>query len=251
MRLTWTESVEVFEAPVILATPVTLTEGLALIVEQIDVLAKGRKLDGVILGTSRKVWLAPSEVEGVKNFESEINRVLGVPIRIENDAALGALGEATNGAGQGYKIVVYYTISTGVGGARVVEGKIDKAAYGFEPGQQIIGANQTLEDYISGQAVEKRFGQKPFEVVDNEFWQETASFLARGLANSILHWSPEVIVLGGSMMKVPGIVIGEVTTALPSFLPSFLPAPKIVLGILGEVAGLHGALALLRETYQH
>jgi glucokinase len=52
----------------------------------------------------------------------------------------GGLGEAVFGAGKGREIVVYMTISTGVGGARIVGGKIDASAMGFEPGHQIIDA---------------------------------------------------------------------------------------------------------------
>lgn len=244
LRLVWAESLAAFEEPVVLPTPTDLNEGLNLIVEQVERFSRGRKLEGAVLGVSRKLW------EGAE-LASPLTTKLGAPVKIENDAALGALGEAVSGAGQGYKIVVYYTISTGVGGARIVSGKIDPAAYGFEPGQQIIESGRTLEDHISGQAVEKQTGRKPFEITDNEFWQRNAHWLAQGLVNSIVHWSPEVVVLGGSMMKRPGIAVEEVTTALHSLLPSFYPPPKIVPATLGEWPGLHGGLALLRQTYQH
>src|SRR3989344_5345381 len=64
---------------------------------------------------------------------------------LENDTALVGLGEAVHGAGKGFSIVAYITVSTGVGGVRVVDGAIDKNIFGFEPGHHIIdmGADMT------------------------------------------------------------------------------------------------------------
>jgi predicted NBD/HSP70 family sugar kinase len=65
-------------------------------------------------------------------------RLDGAPVYIENDKAVVGLGEATYGAGVGYGIVAYHTVSTGVGGVRTEDGKISRASAGFEPGHQII-----------------------------------------------------------------------------------------------------------------
>ncbi len=253
LRLAWAETLDKFNEPIILNTPPSFDAVINLIVEEATKLSGGKKFEQAIIGVTRKV--ASGE-----DLVAALSAKLGVPVKAENDAALGALGEAMAGAGAGHKIVVYYTISTGVGGARIVEGKIDRSAFGFEPGHQVIDAGRSLcpecsgpflEDYISGTAVEKRMGKKPFEINDDEFWQQMARFLAQGLVNSCVHWSPDIIVLGGSMMKKPGIAVEEVVTALHSLLPSFYPPPKVVAAMLGDVVGLHGALALLRETYQH
>jgi len=75
---------------------------------------------------------------------------------IENDASIVGLGEAVSGAGMGEEIVVYITVSTGVGGTRIVSGEIDEHAYGFEPGHELINMQDSLEDLVSGTAVEER-----------------------------------------------------------------------------------------------
>ena len=71
---------------------------------------------------------------------------------IANDTAVVGLGEAHRGAGIGYNIVTYITVSTGVGGTRIVDGRIDRRIYGFEPGHQTIDIdNSVWEGSASGQ----------------------------------------------------------------------------------------------------
>ena len=180
----------------------------------------------------------------------KIRAAFSCPIYIENDTALVGLGEATAGAGQGSKILAYLTVSTGVGGVRIIDGAIDHGVHGFEPGHQIIDfrePNKPFEDYISGTFVEKTTGQKPHSITDPAFWSPMAKILAIGVHNTIVHWSPDVVVLGGSMMKVPGIPIDEVRVELQKISHIFPTLPEIKPASLGEWGGLHGALALLKQ----
>ena len=135
---------------------------------------------------------------------------LKAPVYLENDTATWALGEANAGAGKGKDIVVYMTISTGVGGTRVVHGNLDTSAYGFEIGHQIIdpngpqcgcGGKGHLEAFIGGSSVQKQYGKAPQDITDIAVWQKTAEYLAIGLSNISVFWSPNIIILGGSMMK--------------------------------------------------
>lgn len=194
------------------------------------------------------------------NFElaDRMSEHYGVPIFLENDTALAGLGEATVGAGEGIDIVVYHTISTGVGGAKIVGGVIDVASTGFEPGHQVLDIDRTilgedvsptLENLVSGRAVEARMNMKPFEIPqDDVIWDELAGYLAQGLRNSILYWSPEAIILGGSMMVGdPKIPLEAVRKATVEVLDGVVPCPFITTAKLGDDAGLHGALAFLRQ----
>lgn len=175
-----------------------------------------------------------------------------------NDTAVAALGEAHFGAGRGFGIVAYHTVSTGVGGARVVHGALDTSSVGFEPGHQIIDADvtiregsgaDTLEELISGTAIEKRFGKKPYEILqDDPLWDELARYLSYGLKNTIVYWSPDVIVLGGSMMiGDPRILREDVERHTIATVDGFVPLPAIKDAELGDQGGLFGALATLRE----
>ncbi len=181
-----------------------------------------------------------------------------VPVYLENDAALAGLGEAVFGAGQGMDIVAYHTVSTGVGGVKIEKGVIDEATNGFEPGHQVLDIDRTilgdeisptLENLVSGAGVETRLGVKPYEIPQEDtLWNELAEYLAQGLRNTILYWSPEVIVLGGSMItgdpKIPLEAIRKYTV---EYLDSFVECPFITTATLADNAGLYGAMALLKS----
>jgi fructokinase len=182
----------------------------------------------------------------------------GVPVFLENDTALAGLGEAVHGAGQGIDIVVYHTISTGVGGVKIVGGQIDVASVGFEPGHQVLDIDRTilgedvpptLENLVSGRALEGRMGVKPYDIAqDDVIWDELAGYLAQGLRNTALYWSPEAIILGGSMMVGdPKISLDSVRRATVAVLDGVVPCPFITTAKLGDEAGLHGALVFLQQ----
>ncbi|MEI6494938.1 MAG: ROK family protein [bacterium] len=182
-----------------------------------------------------------------KKIKSSLEGVFGCDVLIENDASMGALGEATYGAGKDEKIVVYLTVSTGVGGARIVNGKIDQSALGFEPGHHYIDGNNTLEDLISGTAVEAKYGCKPKEINDSTVWDDLAHKLAIGLYNVSTFWSPNMIVVGGSMMNEIGIPINNATEYMRALPEVQLAWPKIQHAQLGDSCGLYGALARLQQ----
>lgn len=192
-------------------------------------------------------------------IKETLEKELGVPVYLHNDAAMVGLGEAVHGAGVGYNVVAYVTVSTGVGGARIVNGEIDEYSVGFEPGHQIIDpdktlclecAGNTLEEYVSGAAIAKRFEKPPYEIPQSDpLWNELAQFLAYGLNNIIVHWRPDVVVLGGSMIVGdPAILIKDIQKHLKNTLTIFPEAPPVVLAQLGDVGGLHGAVAYIKQS---
>jgi len=181
-----------------------------------------------------------------------------VPIFLENDSALAGVGEAMFGAGRGSEIVAYHTISTGVGGVKIEDGEIDDASTGFEPGHQILDIDRTvlgeditptLENLVSGTAVAERFGVKAYEIPQSDIvWDELAEYLAQGLRNTILYWSPDVIVLGGSMiLGDPAISVDTIRKYTVKAIDDFTVTPLIVKAELGDHAGLYGALAILKR----
>jgi len=186
-----------------------------------------------------------------------IGRTIDAPVRAENDAAVVGLGEVHYGAGQGSDICVYLTVSTGVGGVRLIDQKIDRSLIGFEPGHQIVDRSSiegedvyeaTLEGRISGTALEQRLGLPPYEIEDPQIWEELAEETAIGVYNAVLHWSPDTVVLGGSMIVGdPAIAVDRIEhyfRSLGSFLPQF---PEIKIAELHSIGGIYGALALARQ----
>lgn len=186
-----------------------------------------------------------------KPLKKELQKVFGKNICLENDAAAAGLGEANFGAGKGSNIVAYVTIGTGVGGARIVDGKLDKNTFGFEPGHQIIihggepcscGGEGHLESYISGRSIERIYGKRASELKSNEL-QEVIKKLAVGLNNITVMWSPEIIVLGGGIMRDKAYPIPDIKKELKTLVKVFEDAPEIKSSVLGDMAGLYGALS--------
>ena len=184
-----------------------------------------------------------------KPLKEMLEKALDCRVFLENDSALVALGEAIHGAGVGYKIVAYITVSTGVGGARIVDCKIDRNCWGFEPGQQIIDYKETiyLEDEISGESLEKRFGKEAYTLRDEIVWEREAKILAVGLNNMIVFWSPDIIVLGGGVME--SIPIEKVKVYLKEMVRKFPNLPVITRAKLNGKGGLYGALEYLKQRY--
>lgn len=187
-----------------------------------------------------------------------LEKSLNTKVSLENDAALAGLGEVHFGAGKGYEIVVYHTISTGVGGVKIERGIIDDYATGFEPGHQILdidhtilgeGVTPTLENLVSGSAIKERMGVEPYEIPqDDTIWNQLAYYLAHGLRNTILYWSPDVIILGGPMIVgAPRIPLDLIIRHTNDVLGDIAPCPLILEATLGNEAGLYGAMTLLKN----
>lgn len=180
------------------------------------------------------------------------------PFILENDTAVAGLGEAHYGAGKNLPIVAYHSVSTGVGGVKVVEGRIDAASIGFEPGHQVLDIDRTilgddisptLENLVSGAGLEERLGVPPREIPQSDVvWKDLAGYLAQGLRNTVLYWSPDVIVLGGAMvLGDPKIELTDIRKATVEALEGFVDCPLITTATLGDSAGLWGALAMARQ----
>lgn len=199
------------------------------------------------------------------------------PVFADNDANVGALGEAGQGAGRGGNPVLYVTLGSGVGGGLVVDGHIYHGAF---PGEAEIGhvrldrAGGTVESRCSGWAVDKKIrercanqpsgglarlvnGQAGGEArhlavalaqgdpVAQTILRETAQDLAFGLSHAVHLFHPEIIVLGGGLSLLGEPLRQAVAEAMPSFImKAFAPGPKLVLARLGEDAVPMGALAL-------
>lgn len=181
--------------------------------------------------------------EGLQ-LQDELQLALGAPVVVRNDAAVIGLGENHAGAGMGSKIMAYITVSTGVGGARIVDGNIDRYTYGFEVGRQIIG-DFMLEELISGTAVRKKFGIEPKDLDSIEERNTLADILALGLYNTVMHWSPDTIVIGGSMIiGTNPIPLDRVRESLAARLNMFPKPPIIAMAKLGDDGGLVGSAIL-------
>jgi len=243
----------------IISTDKNYQPGVTSVIEAGRILLNGKKPNKIVGG-----FAGPLDQKKRRPIDSQLpkwigcplaadlERGFGTPVRLENDAALNGLGEATVGAGKKFGIVGFLTISTGVNGVRIVDGTIDRTTYGFELRHILLADTNkkliTLDQAISGRAIEKKYGQQPHDILDQKVWSAVEQGLAQALTNIALLWSPEVMVIGGAMLKRPGIRLPEVQKYMRRLWPKVLPMPKVVRGTLGDLSGLYGALALARQV---
>lgn len=172
-----------------------------------------------------------------------------------NDAALGGLGEAVFGAGKEFNTIAYLTISTGVGGIRIAEKKLDLLQPYWEPGHHIIDVGGavdtkvhmygTFEAYVSGQAFQRNYGKAPQNCEDPEVWYDYGQKLANGLINVCAFWAPECIVIGGGLSNKFDAFIESVKE---HFLrQNFFPLPEIRKAELGDNSGVYGGFAYIQQ----
>lgn len=86
---------------------------------------------GVIDPDSRRAICANIPCVHGRTIEADLEKALGLPVVIANDADCFALAEAVAGAGRGHPIVFGTILGTGVGGGLVARGKLINASGGF------------------------------------------------------------------------------------------------------------------------
>lgn len=179
----------------------------------------------------------------------KLKEMFGTSVYLENDAAMVGLGEAVYGSGKGNRIVAYVTLSTGVGGARIVNGKIDESNYAFEPGNMLISAKngevEYVERLISGSALQEKYGKQPTEIDDEMVWDEVSEVLGIFLTNVTVMWAPDIVVLGGSIPKK--LNFEKVADYFKRFCKIYPEMPSLKLSELDEKGGLYGGLAYLQK----
>ena len=256
MRLAVSKDGKNVEEPKIVSTPQDFKEGMKLFEQLARELlgdAKPKAVAGGVAGPldKEKTMLVNSpHIPGwvKKPLKEELEKRFAVSVSLENDAVLAGMGEAVEGAGKERSIVVYMTVSTGVGGVRIVDKKAERSAMGFEPGHQVIDQGMTLEQLVSGTGVKARYNKDPREIQDEKIWDELARLLAIGLNNTIVHWSPDIVVLGGAMiLGNPAIPLDKVRKHLKDILTIFPELPPLRKAALGDAAGLYGALELAKQ----
>lgn len=245
------------EKKIIFSTPPNFSEGIKELARQARELTKGGSIEMAVGGIAgpldreKKEIVSPGNIPGWhrKPIRASLQEALDAPVYLENDVALVGLGEATYGAGRGHKIVAYATFSSGFGATRVVNERIDVSRFGFEPAFQIVGycggdfkPNHYLRFHISGARLEAKYGSGPTEINDPETWDEIACWMAVGLNNVIVFWSPDCLVLGGPLLQCASFE--RVTRYVRNAVFVFPELPEMKEAELGDYGGLYGALQL-------
>ena len=206
----------------------------------------------------------------------DLERTLGRPVRLANDADCFALSEACDGAAAGARSVFGVIIGTGTGAGIVIEGRLLSGPnaiageWGHNPlpwpqPQELpgppcyCGRHGCIETFLSGPGMARDHGsgETPPEIVAAAEAGDPAAVatlaryhdrLARALASVINLLDPEAIVLGGGMGRIPSLYT-EVPRLLPRYVFSDTLATRILPPAHGDSSGVRGAAWLwpLRE----
>lgn len=203
-----------------------------------------------------------THVGGWRNFDFPgwVRATLGLDAVMDNDANTGALGEGIYGAGKGHAALFYMTLSTGIGGGILLDGKVWRGAdsYAGEIGHLTIqpdgpeclcGARGCLERMCCGMWLERDYGKSARELLsDAAFVERYVVNLALGLKACIMLLNPSRIVIGGGMSKAGDTLFGPLRKELRRQVTDWSRARiDVVPAALGDDSVLYGALALASE----
>lgn len=204
---------------------------------------------------------------------------------LENDATAAAAAEHRYGAGAGTRNMVYLTISTGVGGGVVADGRLYRGAgNGAELGHVTVdwhgrtcrgcGRPGCLEAYVSGTSIAERAREavaagdgtsslasleeptatevaaaaRAGDRLAQAVWDETVAALACGLTSIVNVFEPEIVVLGGGVSRAGEQLLAPVREWVREH--AMKPAGgsvEIVAAALGDQVGVVGAAAIVYE----
>ena len=208
---------------------------------------------------------------------------LDIPVVAANDATLAALGEYKYGIKKSVSNMVYLTISTGVGGGQIIDGKIYNGSRGFaaewghltldfEGHQCNCGSNGCFETYCSGPAIvriaeemlaetalksslNKHLGKltpqklasaaRDGDQFSIEVWDKVGRYLGVALSVILNTLDPDVIVIGGGVSSALDLMkkTAEREVKTRALYPYTNNIP-VTTAKLGDDAGLIGAAAL-------
>lgn len=249
-----------------------------------EIVGIGLGVAGIIDRKNGRVFSSPNlrAVEGLDLIHG-IHQRFQVPVFIENDANVAALGEKMSGAGKNFENFVLLTLGTGIGGGIIHKSEL--LAVSAEVGHMSINAEAEkcpcgnigcLENYASARAMIARaiamlekgtesilkecckgsiYKITPEDIYNSalegdtlsrEILREAGRALGVGLANLINILSPEAIILSGGLVGAWNIYVQEaIREASRRAFKDLFDAVKIIPSSLRDEAGVVGAASLV------
>lgn len=218
-----------------------------------------------------------------KNFNivEPLKDKFNIPVYLDNDANAAAIGEYVFGAGRGTNNMVFITVSTGIGGGAILNGKIYRGntcnaleighttiekdgpkcncgnygcaealasgtAIGRE-GKEAVerGEKTSLSSYEKITAYEVFKEAEKGDAVSQKVLDKALNYLGICVANIIASFDPEMVIIGGGVSKGGNIVFQKVKEVVDKrCFKAMSESTKIVPAALGTDAGVIGAVAL-------
>ena len=234
------------------------------------------KADGTVLRCVNLGW-------GIFNAADELSKIIGLPVKVGNDANMAALCEMWQGGGKGSKDVIMVTLGTGVGGGIIVDGHV-VAGYngaGGEIGHITVNHDEIepcncgqygcLEQYTSATGIVRMAKRKLAKTQDATklrdykditakdifdvakegdeialgLVDEVGEILGSTLSNIACVTNPEVIVIGGGVSKAGQILIDTIQKHFKESCFHACRDTRFELAQLGNDAGIYGAMQLI------
>jgi glucokinase len=208
----------------------------------------------------------------------------GAPFALQNDATACALAEFRFGAGRGTSTMLYLTVSTGIGGGAVVDGRLHLGATGnaSEFGHLTVlrggrecscGRLGCVEAYSSGTSIAARAtelvacGESTVlsrldritaadvskaaaagDGVARAVWDESVEMLGTAVTDLVNVFEPDLVVLGGGVTRAGAMLLEPIRAqvAREAMRPA-AEAARIALAGLGDRVGVVGAGAVAHE----
>jgi glucokinase len=243
---------------------------------------------GLVAVNGGVVLLAPN-IAGWKNIPlgKTLENHFSVKTLINNDAQLAAYGEWKKGSGIGHSNLIYFTLSTGIGGGIIVNGKPLQGEIGIatELGHITLLADGPmcscghlghLEAFSSGTAIEKYVrdkisgGKGGAEFFKNELpssaeiaeaaragnplakeaFDRAGYYLGIGVTNYLHIFNPSCIIFGGGVSQSGNLIFDPFYASLEKHVLNkrYLENLTITTAKLGDDAGLIGCVEYLRDT---
>jgi len=214
-----------------------------------------------------------------------LQSIFNIPIAINNDANLAAVGEWTFGAGKGHSNLIYLTISTGIGGGIIIDNKLLSgiAGYAGEVGHMTInpqgpvcscGKDGHLEAFASGPSIvrwiksrlEDESLREHFPEGDltakhiseaaesgNELaiaaYERAGKYIGLAIADLLHIFNTSLVIIGGGVSMAGDLLFEPIRKSVHNSVISdaYLDNLQILPAALGDDSGLLGALVLSRE----
>lgn len=233
------------------------------------------------------VILAPN-IQGWKNIELRkiLSAQFNVNVFVNNDARLAALGEYNRGAGIGHDNLLFFTISTGLGGGVILQGKLLEGSIGIatELGHIVLDENGPLcscghrghlESFSSGTAIENYYWERTLDIGNphNKVRKEISAkdiamaaeqgdadavsaferagyYLGIGISNYLHIFNPSCVIFGGGVTQSGDLLFKPFRKSLESHVlnTNYLSNLEIKNAVLKDYAGLIGALEYLKQN---
>jgi predicted NBD/HSP70 family sugar kinase len=205
---------------------------------------------------------------------AEMEARLGLPVQLENDANVGALGEHRFGAGRGVEHLAYVRLSAGIGAGLVLDGRPYRGGGGIagELGHLLAnpdgaicrcgnrGCLETVASPVAVAALLERSRGMPVGVAEllarveqgdrgaRRAVADAGAAVGRAVAALVNLFNPELVVIGGELAATGEVLLDPLRAAIEreALAPAAAQA-RVVRGALGGDAEVLGAAALVLE----